>query len=332
MATWSGYGGYCNGFQETPCILSRRHFLVVPYQSPTCRLAKGFQGVKNKQAALAQKMELAKKQKRGISYDIDHADGAEEQVDPEGDNTTTKEDHAEFARLLSENPPKVSMMKDSGSKADDSEAVVFKPRPKKPKIINAPKNKKSSNPPSITKSTSASTAEEGGKESACVLLVGDMAKRCDFEALVNPTTGQPMGPLLAAQLVPWVPPYCKDYLVVVVDPRRGSNDLRLTIQYLQSTSAFLKNCNEKKTTFLAIFANDTPKEILAWKERVHVPDEFYLACDSSSLEWMTTYACVDTWSLQILILDNDGIIRFHQQGVDPSKACQLVDNTIMNMS
>lgn len=193
---------------------------------------------------------------------------------------------------------------------------MFNRRPKKPKI-NTP-YKKSSKPPSIT------TTEEEGEDSACVLQVGDRASRRDFEALVNPTTGLPMGPLFAAQLVPWVPPFWKDYLVVVVDSRRGSNDLRLTVQYLQSTAAFQSN----KTTFLAICANDTPKEILAWKERVHVPDKFCIASDSASLEWMTTYACVDDWSLHVLLLDNDGIIRFHQGGVDPSNACQRVDNII----
>jgi hypothetical protein len=63
---------------------------------------------------------------------------------------------------------------------------------------------------------------------------GDVAKRLEFERLVSLETGQPLGAVGAAQLVPWVPPYLVNYLVVLADPRKQSGDLRQSMQFLAS--------------------------------------------------------------------------------------------------
>jgi hypothetical protein len=69
------------------------------------------------------------------------------------------------------------------------------------------------------------------------LQEGDVARRRDFESLVALESSRPLGPMGAAQLVPWVPPYLADYLVVVADPRKQSGDLRQSIQYLTANLA-----------------------------------------------------------------------------------------------
>jgi hypothetical protein len=73
-----------------------------------------------------------------------------------------------------------------------------------------------------------------------VLQEGDTAKRFHFEGLVSLKTAQPLGSMGAAKLVPWVPPYLQDYLMVLADPRKQSSDLRRAIQYLLSSSNNLK--------------------------------------------------------------------------------------------
>jgi hypothetical protein len=67
-----------------------------------------------------------------------------------------------------------------------------------------------------------------------VLQEGDIAKRLDFETLISLITSQRLGSIGAAQLVPWVPPYLQNCLVVLADPRPQSSDLRRSIQYLSS--------------------------------------------------------------------------------------------------
>jgi hypothetical protein len=73
------------------------------------------------------------------------------------------------------------------------------------------------------------------------LQQGDVAKRIHFEQLFSmenmASSSQPLGPIGAAQLVPWVPPYLTNYLMVLADPRKHSGDLRQAILYLTSNLA-----------------------------------------------------------------------------------------------
>ena len=67
------------------------------------------------------------------------------------------------------------------------------------------------------------------------LQEGDVARRRDFESLVSVETKKTLGPIGAAQLVPWVPPFLSNYMIVLADPRRQSRDLRKSVQYLASS-------------------------------------------------------------------------------------------------
>ena len=67
-----------------------------------------------------------------------------------------------------------------------------------------------------------------------IVGLGDTAQRQHFESLISIDTERPLGPIEAAKLVPWVPPYLQEYLVVVADPRSQSVEWRQAIQYLHS--------------------------------------------------------------------------------------------------
>jgi hypothetical protein len=94
--------------------------------------------------------------------------------------------------------------------------------------------------------------------------VGDIAKRKHFETLVNVHTKQVVGPMGAAKLVPWVPPYLYRTIIIVVDPRKQSGDFRTAIQYLISNHNNNNNNNnnnrENDKNIIAITA-DTIEEI-----------------------------------------------------------------------
>ena len=52
-----------------------------------------------------------------------------------------------------------------------------------------------------------------------------------------------------------------------------------------------------------------------------------------TLEWMTTYAVVShedplSWSLSVLVLDSNGVLRRHANAVDPSHVGQTVAEMI----
>jgi len=204
------------------------------------------------------------------------------------------------------------------------------------------------------------------EDSSVQLHIGDKARRADFEELVEAAPlldgddddtnkkkkqktqkkaqriHQKLGPMKAAQLVPWVPPYLTDYLIVLADPRRNSNDLGAAIRYLSESPAE-KEDDASTTTAIAVSA-DPPSDVLAWKKRVATDEGdsssrehiVRLFSDSPSLDWMRTYSCVDiddggtganrSWSLHVLIFDSDGIIRKHLDQVDPSRVCQIVSD------
>ena len=274
-------------------------------------MGKGFQSAKNKQAELVRKMQQAKQQQQQQKVDQENASDAINKQDKDTAATNksksqTKKDHddmhTEFRKLLASNlpPPEPA----------SSTNVPTLARPQKPKTPATPaagggpkvaardlkrKRKRQQANSELDKSNKESETEQ---EPIVVLQVGDKGRRRDFEKLVQPMTLQPLGPLQAAQLVPWVPPYLTDYLIVVADPRRQSNDLRATLQYIvNDESAALLSATVK---ILAVTA-DEAQELVAWQKRSGLDDllndqdndMFLTMVVDPSLEWMHTYACVD---------------------------------------
>eukprot|EP00567_Pseudictyota_dubia_P003479 CAMPEP_0197437250 /NCGR_PEP_ID=MMETSP1175-20131217/4517_1 /TAXON_ID=1003142 /ORGANISM="Triceratium dubium, Strain CCMP147" /LENGTH=323 /DNA_ID=CAMNT_0042966717 /DNA_START=33 /DNA_END=1004 /DNA_ORIENTATION=+ len=273
-------------------------------------MGKGFNSARNKQAELARKMGLAKKQRDPNDDDDPDAQGDGEE------STQVKEDRAVFAELLAK-----------------SEPVVKKPAFGTPKIVS---NKPSAaSKGSKTKSkvkaadrkrrkNASSKGESEAEADRLPLREGDIAERRDFELLVSLETGKQLGPIGAAQLVPWVPPYLAEYLVVLVDPRRQSGDLRQSIQYLTS------NLGPEVTDKVIVVSADPNDVTASWIKRSGIDTSIRMFSDEK-LRWMQSYSAVvddERWSMSIYLFCTSGVIRKLVRQVDPSKASQLVTDMV----
>jgi hypothetical protein len=186
-------------------------------------MGKGFNNAKNKQAELAKKMEAAKKKQNG-------EEGEPEVVAAiETEDEKLQRDREEFAQLLLKSSalPKPEKRL-SMSRSSDQATSASVPTNRGPKVKAKTLKKRK------MKQGGKNDNNQDGEEEDAPLQQGDIARRRDFEPLLSTETSIPLGPITAAQLVPWVPPFLSNYLVVVADPRAQSGDLHQTIQYLSS--------------------------------------------------------------------------------------------------
>lgn len=343
----------CQAFNLRSLLCHRQRLSEKRQSTTTLDMGKGFQSAKNKQAALAQKMQQAKQQQHPSGSDQDNASGGTDKQDKETATNKTdkklKNDNddmrAEFRKLLATNLPP----SESSNKSNDV-ATIARPlqRPKAsdtvppvgPKVKARDLKRKRKRQ---QLDQSAQKQEKPEPNNTVVLNVGDKARRRDFETLVQPTTRQPLGPLVAAQLVPWVPPYLTEYLIVVADPRRQSNDLRAVLQYIimLGDETFSANFDSSRIKILAVTA-DEPQELVSWQKRSDLDQEQHnvnvglvtMVLDPA-LEWMHTYACMDQggnpWSTHLLIMDTDGVIRHHVDQVHPSLATGMLTKMLQEM-
>jgi hypothetical protein len=183
-----------------------------------CALGKA----QNKQAELARKLELAKIQQRELVSDHD----ANKQQQNDEMKRRMDQDRTEFAQLLAKNIPPVVQREKTFTKAESAPAMpIVKPKAKS-KVVKRQKKADGLDEPCL----------ESLSENLS-LKQGDVAKRRHFETLVSVQTKQPLGPMNAAQLVPWVPPFHSTYMIVLADPRKQSPELRQVMQYLSSNTA-----------------------------------------------------------------------------------------------
>lgn len=210
-------------------------------QDTLCLFALG--KAQNKQAELARKLELAKKQQR-------HGDDNAAKITRDSDDDTKRraeQERSEFALLLAKNAPppetkrKALIREEFFPQAEKPTA----PTGSKPKAA-VKRRKKAAGAPGVAEPDEDQHFQEG-----------DIARRRHFESLVSVTTKQPLGPMAAAHLVPWVPPYLSRYLIILADPRKQSPELRSALQFLTSSTAPSILLNT-----VAIVA-DTPEETTA---------------------------------------------------------------------
>jgi len=286
----------------------------------------------NKQVALAAKMALAKKQQQQAAANEDPKDTP---VSSSMHKEQEDDPHAEFAKLLanSKPPPKSS---DGGGGGGGGGNIKFEPGPLGSNISKfKPKKKETTVGQPRGGPNKQASPEEEEEEEFSPLQVGDRSRRRDFELLTNVTSGIPLGAMQAAQLVPWVPPFVTDYLVVVADPRPRSLDLRRAIEYLHSTY-HLGEEQDARIRFTAVVADDATQETAAWMTRVGiVASDFAVLQDGATNlddSFLTTYGCREgQWSLHALVMDNDGMIRLHETDVDPSNVCAMVKDGIASL-
>ena len=208
-------------------------------------MGKGFNRAKNKQAELAKKMAMAKEEKQlndpTASFKTSNEESPNKQLHES--NMDNDQDRQEFAKLLSTTRGAIPTEDDTDSpyiatiKAGQSQ----KQKLKKSKPMQQRKKKK----PIISKQQQSEDE--------------NIAQRIHFESLIevdDTLSNKPLGPIGAAQLVPWVPPYLTDCLVVFADPRTNSGDLRQALKYLSSN---LRD-NEKFTKQVIFITADSVQE------------------------------------------------------------------------
>lgn len=172
-------------------------------------MGKGFNKARNRQAQMAEKLNIAKQQEGKVQ--------PSEENKMEETNQPSQED---FQRLLDSTQWAIP------SEDDTSSAFI-------PDIKAGKKKKKVKKDPQAKIDAERAAAEKKRKKQEAKKKQN--AQRLYFEPLVDVETNQPLGSIEAAKLVPWVPPYLKDCLMIIADPRPNSADLRQSIQYLAST-------------------------------------------------------------------------------------------------
>ncbi|KAG7353470.1 hypothetical protein IV203_002825 [Nitzschia inconspicua] len=151
-----------------------------------------------------------------------------------------------------------------------------------------------------------------------------VAQRQFFEQLIDLETSNALGPIGAAHLVPWVPPYLTDCLVVFADPRATSGDLRQTIKYLTSNLREQSDKFWKQVSFVTV---DSVPEMRSWIQRTKISTSIRIFCDPD-LKFMTAYGLTgkeldSRWSMSLLVFDTDGQKPETVRNVDPSHATQM---------
>ena len=305
-------------------------------------MGKGFNSAKNKQLELAKKMALAKKQQPENIDPMQQMDEtASLSAEAEEEEKRLRADRARFAELLrttkvsNPNPLYEDDELDSG---EQSRRAATQPLASitaragalsaKRKVgsngANAKKRQKKAN----AKKAQAEEDDEDDDEDR-PLQEGDIASRYDFDRLTSCETGAALGPMLSAQLVPWVPPFVADYLIILVDPRAQSSDLRRSVQYISSNTS-----PDVRRQVIAITADDV-SVTQSWIDRTAPQTGDDADGDGNLLlrmfsdrdwEWMRRYSAVDDgrWSMSMVVIDSDAVIRRVIRDVDPSHACQLL--------
>ena len=206
-------------------------------------MGKGFNKARNKQAELAKKMAIAKSQNQAAPSTTSD-ETATSSDGPKNTNNDKDKDIKTQQKLKDIDDKQQERMKDFENllrttkgampSGDDSEAAYLSPiqaggKIKKKKIV----------PPVNHNRRTKSKKKKDEKSSDDVRTTQEIvieAKRQHFESLIDATTSAPLGPIGAAKLVPWVPPFLKKGLIVFVDPRSNSKDLRRTMLYHASSS------------------------------------------------------------------------------------------------
>jgi len=115
-------------------------------------------------------------------------------------------------------------------------------------------------------------------------------------------------------------------------------DLRRVVEYLHSTylQSTTTEQQDARIRFAAVVADDATQETAAWMTRVGiVASDFAVLQDGATNlddSFLTTYGCREgQWSLHVLVMDNDGMIRLHETDVDPSNVCVMVKDGIASL-
>eukprot|EP00546_Thalassionema_frauenfeldii_P008799 CAMPEP_0178909016 /NCGR_PEP_ID=MMETSP0786-20121207/8253_1 /TAXON_ID=186022 /ORGANISM="Thalassionema frauenfeldii, Strain CCMP 1798" /LENGTH=274 /DNA_ID=CAMNT_0020581001 /DNA_START=261 /DNA_END=1085 /DNA_ORIENTATION=+ len=270
-------------------------------------------------------MELAKNQQKSDDDSDNESDEENKNTNVPSVQSKNDQDHKEFRKLLTSTKnalPSEYMFK------NDDEAYIAPIKAGQNKV----KKKKKQKPLPPTKEELAKRKKE--KESK------EIAKRIHFESLIDIGTNKQLGNIGAAQLVPWVPPFLNDCLIVFSDPRSNSGDLRQAITYISSAYSTLDEKEKKMITNEVIFITaDSAAEIQSWFKRSKLASPPFRIFSDPQLEWMSQYSDLDgneqgnnPWTISMITFDTDGEVCQRSQNVDTSHAKQLVLDTMKEMA
>lgn len=208
-------------------------------------MGKGFNRVRNKQAELVKKMAIAKSQNQAAPFTSETTTSAV----PKNNNDNDKDIKTQKSKDTDDKQQEgmddfetlLRTTKGAMPTGDDSESAYFAPiqagsnTKKKKKIVPLVNHNRSTKTKNKKKEEN-SNDDDGVRNNRNTQGVVVEARRKHFESLIDVTTTAPLGPIGAAKLVPWVPPFLKKGLIVFVDPRSNSKDLRRTMLYHASSS------------------------------------------------------------------------------------------------
>ena len=306
------------------------------------RMGKGFNSAKSKQLELAKKMALAKKQQQP-DQEQQKGEEATSADDYDEEEQRLQQDRARFAELL-----RTSKVSNPNPLYEDDELDSLQQQSRRSMqsslkasvtaragALKAKRSSKSKAKKSQKKDSSKISKVEREKDEDQPLQEGDTARRHDFEGLISCETGAALGPIVSAQLVPWVPPFTAEYLIILADPRAQSSDLRRAIQYISS------NASPDILQQVIAINSDEVNITKSWIDRTKTQrgdDGSDTEGDAALIhvfsdrnwEWMRRYSAVDNgrWSMSMMVIDSDAVIRRVVRDVDPSQACQLLAEAI----
>lgn len=304
-------------------------------------MGKGFNRARNKQAELAKKMAIAKSQNDNDNDNINEnksnprtQDDASMATSIDTKQQQQQEKMADFEKLL-------RTTKGAMPSNNDSQSTYMAPIGAG--IRKQPGTRKK---PGQKQKQKATKIRGDDNDNAIETETG--ASRIDFESLIDASTSMPLGPIGAARLVPWVPPFLEKALIVVCDPRSASRDLRRVMGYHASSP--LTTSSGKDNCGLVFVTADSLGETTAWMKRNKIdpaepsPDSsarptttLRILCDPR-LSFMTKYGIVGDniidhqWSMAVLVFDTRGSIVRTERDVEPSLCSELVSNIIKDLS
>ena len=212
-------------------------------------MGKGFNKARNKQAELKKKMAIAKAQNN------EQKGGENKTID-----TTTSGGDVDISRTEGREAFEALLRTTKGAipSGDDTESAYIAPM----QAGNSKTKKKKSGPkPKPPKQKTKAREKKGQRDEHRQSIVE--AQRRHFESLLDAETSAPLGAIGAAKLVPWVPPFLKTCLIVFVDPRSNSNDLRKTMRYHASSSLVTAPSSGKGGVDVAFVTADSVGETQA---------------------------------------------------------------------
>lgn len=275
-------------------------------------------------------MALAKNQNLlGNNDDTNVDEGLEQQKYQTKEEKKLEEDQARFAQMLGESKVSNPNPREESGDFYKNQRLAMRAHqhqsvPAMVGRVKAVKTRKANDGKRQKKKRTEEREEETNVDKP--LQEGDIARRRDFEPLIDCNSGIPLGAIDAARLVPWVPPFVKDCMIILADPRAQSNDLRRTIQYLTSNLSSTSGILEQ---VIAISSDDIA-DTNNWKNRVDVDTSIRIFSDRN-WEWMRRYSAVvndGRWSLSIIVIDTNGVICEVIRDVEPSSASQLVAQSV----